>query len=294
MVRYRIIHKTTYQYSEPVSLCHNEAQLCPRNTDFQTARDTRLVISPQPAVLSERQDYFGNRLYYFAVQSPHNVLEVISESRVELTPRSGAAGKSPVFPASPAWEEVRDRARKHWDLYQFLEDSAHVVKSKDAQAFASASFTPGRPILEAAWDLNVRIHSEFKYEPGSTNISTTIQEALRIRKGVCQDFAHVAIGGMRSLGLPARYVSGYIESAPKGGRRLQGADASHAWFSVFVPDLGWFDFDPTNRSMPEDQHITVSFGRDYGDIAPLKGIVYGGGKSVCKVAVDVLREEDAA
>lgn len=294
MVRYRIVHRTTYQYSEHVSLCHNEAQLSPRMTDFQIPRDTRLFVSPQPAVLSERTDYFGNRLFYFAVQSPHNVLEVTSESVVDLLPRTGPAGSNPILPPSPAWETVRDDVRSSWDLFQYLNESTHVRATDAVRQFALVSFFPGRPILEAAWDLNVRIHSEFRYEPGSTRITTTTDEVLRIRKGVCQDFSHLAIACFRSLGLPARYVSGYIESAPQRGQKMQGADASHAWFSVFVSGAGWFDFDPTNRKMPDDQHITVSLGRDYADIAPLKGIVYGGGKSVCKVAVDVMRQESPA
>ncbi|MCE9599199.1 MAG: transglutaminase family protein [Spirochaetia bacterium] len=293
MVRYRIIHRTTYQYAEEVSLCHNEAQMTPRATEFQSVRDSRIVVSPQPNVSMERSDYFGNRSYYFAVQSPHNVLEILSESTVELSPRTGPSGNNPILPNSATWEEVRDRLRgpEFWNIYEYITDSSHARSSRALREYAEVSFTPGRPILLAVWDFTQRIHTDFKYEPGSTSVATRSEEVLKMRRGVCQDFTHLAISCMRSLGLAARYVSGYIESAPTAGPRLQGADASHAWFAAFVPGLGWFDFDPTNRNMPADQHITVSYGRDYADITPVKGIVFGGGKSVCKVAVDVLRSE---
>ncbi len=291
MVRYHITHRTTYQYASEVTHCHNEAQITPRFTQTQTPVETRIIVSPRPAMSNERQDYFGNRVFYFAVQESHQMLEIVSENLVDVSERSGPSGREPIFPPSPPWEDVRDAASRAWDVRDFLMEASHVATGRPFADFASDCFFPGRPFLEAVWALNLKINSQIVYMPGSTNVSTSTFDVLRQGRGVCQDFTHLALACMRSLGLPARYVSGYIESNRSGGRpHLQGADASHAWFGAWTPEFGWLDFDPTNRSMPQDQHITVSYGRDYADISPLRGIVYGGGKSVCRVEVSVQRQ----
>lgn len=291
MVRYHITHRTTYQYASQVSHCHNEAQITPRRTATQTPIDTRITVSPRPAMTSARDDYFGNRVFYFAVQEAHQMLEILSENVIDIMEPSGPSGREPVLPSSMPWEEVRAAANRTWDVRDFLMEASHVATGPDFADFASDCFTPGRPFLEAVWALNLKINNEIAYVPGSTNVSTSTFDVLRERRGVCQDFTHLALACMRSLGLPARYVSGYIESNRSGGRpHLQGADASHAWFGAWNPEIGWLDFDPTNKSMPYDQHITVSYGRDYADISPLRGIVFGGGKSVCRVEVSVQRQ----
>ena len=291
MVRYRVNHRTTYRYAEPVTHSHNEAQLVPRTLPHQRVIDSRISIHPPAARTQERTDYFGNRTLYFAVQSPHQTLEIVSDTLLEIDPiLSSPAGRNPAIPPSVSWEDAASAARSEPDLYEFIVDSNHAAASQAAAEYARVSFTPGRPLFECVWDLNVRIHTDFQYAPGTTTIGTTVTEVLRMRKGVCQDFTHLALACLRSMGLAGRYVSGYIESGRADAQRLTGADASHAWFAAFVPGHGWQDFDPTNRKMPEDQHITVSLGRDYADIAPLKGILFGGGASTCKAAVDVLRQ----
>lgn len=290
MVRYRVNHRTTYQYAEPVTHSHNEAQLVPRTLPHQRVIDSRISIHPGASRTQERTDYFGNRLFYFAVQGQHQKLEIVSDTLLEIDPIQNApAGRNPAIPHSLSWEEAAAASRAEPDLYEFIVDSAHAAGSHAAAEYARLTFTPARPLFECLWELNVRIHTDFQYAPGTTTIGTSVGEVLQMRKGVCQDFTHLALACLRSLGLPGRYVSGYIESG-RADARLTGADASHAWFSAYVPGLGWHDFDPTNRKMPEDQHITVSLGRDYADIAPLKGILFGGGASVCRAAVDVLRQ----
>lgn len=292
MVRFRINHRTTYQYAEAVSHSHNEAQLIPRALPHQRIIDSRISIHPPAARTQERTDYFGNRLLYFAVQTPHKDLEIVSDTLLEIEPAQGAQGRNPAIPESMPWEKAALALSEEPEFYEFRTASQHVPLLDAAREYALESFRPGRGLFESVWDLNVRIHTDFKYAPGTTTIGTTVAEVLKQRKGVCQDFTHLALSCIRSLGIPARYVSGYIESARsrEDREKLTGADASHAWFSVCIPGHGWQDFDPTNRKMPEDQHITVSLGRDYSDIAPLKGILFGGGQSVCKAAVDVIRQ----
>jgi transglutaminase-like putative cysteine protease len=292
---YRIRHSTRYVYHQPVSLCYNLACLTPRGLPWQDVLETRLEIDPPPAERSERLDFFGNRVHFFAVHHPHEALSVTAESRVAVA----AAGRAPDPAPDADWREQRarlnaERSGEGLDARAFAFESPLVPAASGIADYAQPSFAPGRGLLAAVTDLVHRIHRDFEYMPTHTTVATPISEVLRHRKGVCQDFAHLAIAGMRAMGLAARYVSGYIETLPPPGRpRLVGADASHAWVSVFFPGAGWLDFDPTNDRRPGDQHITVAWGRDYADVAPLKGVVFSSGTHALKVSVDVAREAAA-
>lgn len=286
---YQITHLTTYEYSSSVTLCQNLAHLTPRETAEQHCRHTTLVIQPQPAVLSSRPDYFGNQLTFFSVQEPHRILSVTASHEVEVIPRAA------VDPSlTPAWDAVRDRLRTNRDAasleaYQFAFPSRHVPFSAELADYARRSFTPGRPLLEALLELTERIYREFQYDPKSTTISTPVGEVFTQRRGVCQDFSHLQIACLRSLGLAARYVSGYLRTTPQPGKpRLVGADATHAWVSVYCPDNGWLEVDPTNNLQPSDKHLVLGWGRDFGDVSPIKGVILGGEQHSVGVSVDVV------
>ena len=288
-MRYRVTHTTEFLYEARVGLCYNEARLLPRVLPWQQVQSAALRIEPRPNELYERWDYFGNRTAYFSIQQPHEQLVVTATSEVEVN-RTQLPDKHQEL----AWEAVRDRLRSDRSpeviaAAEFVLDSPSIVVDDTLDAYARPSFTPGRPLVEGVNDLMGRIFREFTYDPEFSTLATPLREVLAHRSGVCQDFAHLAIGCLRACGLAARYVSGYIETLPPPGKeRLVGADASHAWFSVYLPDVGWLDFDPTNNQLPRDRHITVAWGRDYADVTPLKGVAYGGGEHELKVAVDVL------
>jgi len=289
-MRYRITHRTEYRYSEPVDSGYNEARLLPRALDRQQVLCASLAIDPPASDQRERSDYFGNRVVAFSLDRPHRSLTVTSSSEVVVEPRVDGLD---LF-AGESWEQARAALREATDpeglLARDLVLASPLVPLGEAlSAYAAPSFSPGRPLLDA-----VRVHRDFRYDPEFTTLSTPLADVLAHRRGVCQDFAHLAIGCLRSQGLAARYVSGYIETLPPPGKpRLIGADASHAWFSVYVPDCGWVDFDPTNNQLPESRHITVAWGRDYADVTPLKGVIFGGGQMQLTVSVDVL-DLDAA
>jgi len=293
---YRVMHTTTYQYTEPVSLCQNVAHLTPRPAPGQNCLETSLEIHPLPAVLVERVDYFGNPATFFAVQEPHRELTLTALHQVEVAQR-GAPDPAQTLP----WEKVRemlhtDRSRDCLAASQFVWDSRYIRPSGDLADYARASFAAGRPILEGALELTHRIFTDFEYEPQSTTIATALADVFAQRRGVCQDFAHLEIACLRSLGLAARYVSGYLSTeAPPGCVPLVGADATHAWVSIFCPGLGWVDLDPTNDQIPGESHILLAWGRDYDDVSPVKGVVLGGGQHSVSVAVHVerLSEVDA-
>ena len=291
---YRVTHVTAYEYSEPVSLCQNLAHLTPRDTPSQRCLRTRLAVSPEPAVLAERADYFGNRAVFFTVQEPHRELTVTATHLVEVEARPAPEGA-----ASPSWEEARDRlpadrSPEALEAYGFVFDSRHVPSGTELAAYAAPSFPPGRPLLEGLYDLTRRVHREFVYDPRATTVATPLREVLAHRRGVCQDFAHLQIACLRSLGLAARYVSGYLcTSAPPGQRRLVGADATHAWLSAYCPGAGWVDVDPTNDQVPSDKYVVLGWGRDFDDVSPVKGVILGGGRHAVRVAVQVVPAEDA-
>jgi transglutaminase-like putative cysteine protease len=284
-VLYEIRHKTTFTYEEVVSVAHHVLHLSPRPHPRQHCLETSLRVEPVPAVDSRGTDYFGNPVRYLTVQVPHERLVVDARARVEVLPPDEvplADGES--------WEVVRQRLAAEGALhaYEYSFDSPHVIASDELQDYAQLSFRPGRPLLEAAMDLTRRIFGEFEYRGGVSDISTPVSEVFEMRQGVCQDFAHLQIACLRSLGLAARYVSGYLLTRPPEGKtKLIGSDASHAWLSVWAGEHGWVDFDPTNNMLPGAEHITVSWGRDYGDVSPINGFIVGGGAHQVSVAVDV-------
>jgi transglutaminase-like putative cysteine protease len=293
-MNYRILHRTVYDYSAPVTVSHHAARLNPRLTASQPRADFALEISPAPAVRTMHTDYFGNEVCFFSVQQIHRRLEITASSRVTVNRVT-----QPELALSPEWKKVaalfREKAAAETaGLHQFRFDSPLLRASPELVAYALPSFGGDTPLLAGAQDLNRRIFADFKYDPSATTVATPMEEAWRNRRGVCQDFAHLAIACVRSLGLPARYVSGYLRTRPAPGRaRWTGADATHAWFSVFCPGVGWVDFDPTNNLMPGEEHITVAYGRDFSDVSPVSGILVGGGAHhAIKVAVDVQEIEE--
>jgi transglutaminase-like putative cysteine protease len=288
-VIYRVVHRTEYRYESKVSSSYGELYVLPRDVPGQVCRSSRVHIEPRPYDYRERTDFYGNRTAYFAVLEPHIQLTVTAESVVDVS----RPGSIPL-PVDQPWEQIRDRLRLDsaddmFDARGFVFDSPKVVVTPAVTAYAAESFPPGWTLTEALTELTSRIHADFTYEPGSTSVRTTLTELLESRKGVCQDFAHLAIGCLRSVGLAARYVSGYLETVPPPGRpRLVGADVSHAWASVFVPDAGWVDLDPTNDRFVSDRYVTTACGRDYGDVSPLKGVIYTESmKNELHVSVDV-------
>ncbi|MDX1812257.1 MAG: transglutaminase family protein [Gammaproteobacteria bacterium] len=288
-MNYRVIHITEYEYSGTVGLCHNEARLKPRNLPHQTCLNSRVVVNPAPVDYHERTDFFGNIVSFFSVQQPHEKLTIIATSEVSISPERDLFGSG----NNQSWEQVvkylrEVRSGEILDVLQYVMDSPMIVSNQELQEYASQSFQPGTPLIDAVNDLMRRIFHDFTYDSEFSTIATPLSDVLAHRRGVCQDFAHLAIACIRSLGLAARYVSGYIETLPPPGeKKLVGADASHAWFSVYFPEAGWIDFDPTNNQMPMDKHITVAWGRDFNDVTPLKGIAFGGGQHKLSVAVDV-------
>ena len=287
-MRYRVRHTTTYAYSNTVSVCHNELHLCPRQSSHQTCSFHELLVYPEAALVSRSVDYFGNPVTFFTLQEPHQALTMTANSVVEVQPV-----EVPQVNDSAAWEDVRDALRQDrgsegLDAYQFVFDSPYVETSAELMAYASRSFTPRRPLLAAVGDLTERIHAEFTYDPVATAVNTPLSDVMRYRHGVCQDFAQLQIGCLRALGLAVRYVSGYLVTQPSGSSPLIGAEASHAWLSVYCPGRGWVDVDPTNNLWPTDGHVTVAIGRDYGDVSPIKGVFLGGGNHTMDVGVDVV------
>lgn len=287
-MKLRVRHRTRYLYNEPVSTSHHEARLEPRDGDNQRTLSHELSISPVPSTRRARLDYFGNRAVHFGLREPHESLEIVATSVVDRS-----AGSVPLLEATPSWNAVASRLRTDHrrdvlDALGFALDSPYAAASDGARAYALPSFPEGRSLLAGVRDLTRRIHEDFAYDPEATEVSTPVATVLAERRGVCQDFAHLQIACLRSLGLAARYVSGYLRTLPAPGKpRLVGADASHAWLATFVPDWGWVDFDPTNDMIPGDEHITVATGRDFGDATPVKGVILGGGRHAVDVAVDV-------
>jgi transglutaminase-like putative cysteine protease len=306
-MKYRTQHTTVYSYSQTVVLSQNEARLQPRNFWRQDCGSSRLEISPAPMDFQERTDFFGNRVIYFAIQEPHCRLTVTSHSEVSVSPKPEQSEPAHCL----SWEQVRhllkeaplqlqsqahnseqnqEQAAEIMEARLYMLDSPMITASDGLYKYAEPSFLPNCPLMEVVQDLMQRIYHDFTYDPVFTTIATPLSEVLHHRRGVCQDFAHLAIGCLRSFGIAARYISGYIETQPEAGRqRLEGADASHAWFAVYIPGNGWLEFDPTNNKQPEEQHITLAWGRDFSDVTPLKGIAFGGGQHTLSVSVDVSR-----
>jgi len=288
-VIYEVSHRTVYDYSVPVSISHHLLHLAPRDSAFQNCRDTAVEISPPPSVRAPGVDYFGNPTTFVTIQQSHHELVLHALSIIEVTQRD-----VPDPDATPEWESVaeravQDRSEEALQALEFSFASPYIALPPELRTYALVSFTPGRPVLAAARELTHRIFTDFKYDPKATTVRTGVAESFAMRRGVCQDFAHIQIACLRALGLPARYVSGYLLTRPPAGKeRLVGADASHAWLAVWVPGHDWVDLDPTNDVIPGREHITVGWGRDYGDVSPVSGVMFGGGEHDVTVSVDVV------
>ncbi len=288
---YTISHTTRYKYERNVTVCKNIARLIPFSNANQSCLETSFTIVPAPQTTRTYSDHFGNKVTYFEVARPHRELIITVVSQVDVKSQS----QQDLLLSTIPWETVRETIHHAKDerilmVRDFCLPSPLVPIIDGVKDYALSSFLPGRPLIEATNDLMRRIFTDFKYDPTFTTITTPLQEVLAHRKGVCQDFSHFAIACLRSIGLAARYVSGYLETLPpEGAEKLQGADASHAWFSVFSPSEGWIDFDPTNNLIPGDRHISLAQGRDFADVTPLKGVIYGGGNHKLRVEVDVRR-----
>lgn len=295
---YRVRHITHYEYEKPVTLSFNRAYLLPRDTPYQRCASSTINISPSGTPGQERRDYFGNRVYFFSLERPHDELLIDISSDIHIQEsKYGLEGKLNFDQGVTCSEALQALQQGNevtlLDAREFVMDSPMIISSPELRDYASLLFAPNRTLLSAVRELTEKIFTDFTYDPESTNIATPLAEVLVKKRGVCQDFAQLAIGCLRSLGFPARYISGYLETfPPPGQKKLVGSDASHAWFSVYIPGEGWFEFDPTNNNMPAEHHITTAWGRDYGDVSPLRGIFFDGGKSQkLKVSVDVSRIE---
>jgi transglutaminase-like putative cysteine protease len=287
--RYRVVHETRYSYQGTVCLSQQYLHLTPRSFAFQETESHLIHVDPAVSDSRDGVDYFGNCTRHLSITLPHDSLLVHAASTVALRARPGLAQ----IGGTPPWESVRDMMGKDksaatLEACRYLYASPHVPLFPALEAYARQSYTPGRPQLDAALDLTQRIFDEFEFDDKATDISTPLEQVLQGRRGVCQDFTHLMIGCLRSIGLPARYMSGYILTHPPPGKpRLIGADASHAWVSVHCPGLGWVDFDPTNRCLVQHEHITLGWGRDFSDVTPMRGIVLGGGAQALDVQVTV-------
>lgn len=294
--RYRIRHRTAYRYGSDVLVSQHLLYLTPRETLNQQCLESRIIISPVPGTLpAMRTDLFGNVAHHFDLDVPHARFEVTANSRVSVT-----APDWPEPDSTPAWDEVPDigsaaRGPDHHLLDTYTQRIEPLSLATALRAFARPSFPPGCPMLAGALDMTRRIFRDFAYDPDATTVSTPLSTVLRTRRGVCQDFARVMIAALRTLGLPAGYVSGYLVTEPPAGQpRLVGADQSHAWVRLHVPGYGWVDLDPTNGVLTGDGHITVAWGRGFRDVVPVKGVITGGGEHELKVEVDVIPETEIA
>jgi transglutaminase-like putative cysteine protease len=286
-MKLRATHTTTYLYTDPVSVCHTLVHLTPRDRGNQRMLDHTLSIVPAPEATFSHKDYFGNDVTCFSIHEPHRSLTISAATTIEME-----QGDLPEPCLTPAWEEAHAEKWRHADgnaveAYQFVFPSTRITPAPEFAAYARPSFTAGRPFLEAASDLCHRIYTDFHYDQQATTVATSAAEVLQCKRGVCQDFAHIAIACLRSLGLATRYVSGYLKIG-----NMIGSQASHAWVSVFFPGLGWFDLDPTNDQMISASHVTLAWGRDYSDVTPVRGVTIGGGRQVIRVSVAVVPSVD--
>lgn len=296
MITYKITHTTTYSYEDPVAVCHNYVMLTPREDGSAQCHSHRLIVRPTPPISSKHRDFFGNTVHGFSIEENHKQLVVTSSSRVTVAPPN-----PPEDLQTEPWERVADRLADRSDpqwlsVCPFLFDSPRIRRSPTFLAFAQESFGPQVPILAALRDLTQRVNKHFKYDTQATTVSTPTEDAFRSGRGVCQDYAQVQLACLRSLGIPARYVSGYLRTNPPPGKpRLIGSDQSHAWVAAYCgSELGWVDVDPTNRCFCSIDHVTVAWGRDYGDVVPMKGVFLGGGRHTLQVSVDVCPVETQA
>jgi transglutaminase-like putative cysteine protease len=291
MVSYRVRHYTEYDYQEHASVCYNRLCLTPLNISEQECIASDITITPTPEELNVRKDFFGNELAFFSIEQEHKKLRVNANSVVVVKNRVNA---DRAFRSTISWKDVNkklyEEVQNVHDVIQYTLPSFYVPVSETIKNFSNDCFCEDDSLWNACNALMNKIHATIEFKPGFTTVNTPVESVIKLKKGVCQDFAHLMIACFRNYGLPARYVSGYLETVPPPGKeKLVGADASHAWVSVYFPDVGWVEFDPTNNLMPAYKHITVAYGRDYLDVAPIKGIVYSSGKQILTVKVDVER-----
>jgi transglutaminase-like putative cysteine protease len=288
---YHITHETIYEYLGGVSISHHTLKLLPRDNEKQRLLASELVVDPLPGVVSRHVDYFGNTTHFITVEGAHTRLLIRSQAEVAIGPAF-----IPEPGETPAWEHVRtlcrgDHSGRALEAHEFTYPSPLAPVRQEFADYAAASFPAQRPLLEGVLDITRRIGEDFAFDPEATHVATPVHEVFARRRGVCQDFAQFQIACLRSLGLPARYVSGYLETDPPPGQpKLRGVDASHAWVAFYCPGIGWIDVDPTNNCLPSMRHITVAWGRDYGDVSPLKGVLMGGQGQTLEVAVDVVAQ----
>lgn len=293
-MRYKIQHVTKYKYSDRVSHCYNLAYMTPRQTPRQECDKSKISITPAVSSTSKDVDYFGNTAYHFEILRPHKELTIHCESIVATQNQACRKRLHQGLTCLETREQLA--SSKQTDVLlakEYLLDSSMIHASDDLRVYAAPSFADDKPFLSCVMELTKRIYEEFSYSPEATTIATPLSEVLANKKGVCQDFAHLQIACLRALGFPAKYVSGYLETLPPPGQeKLVGADATHAWVSVYSIDEGWVEFDPTNNCLAGEQHIVTALGRDYYDVTPLRGVIYGGGdKPILTVSVDVARVE---
>lgn len=295
---YHIFHSTQFSYQQWVSFSHNLIRLKPRDTPCQTIVDFSLSTDPVYSEVEEYIDYFGNHLHHLLIRKSHHHLKVTAQTCIAMDMQAiqqhrALAQYAKDVTYGQLLQALKASTPDVIDAKQFCMPSKFITRMDPVlRDYAASSFSQERSLYESVQEFMGRIYHDFEFVSGFSDVSTPVQTIFEARKGVCQDFAHIAISALRSLGLAVRYVSGYIETLPlPGEEKLFGADASHAWFAVFIPGFGWFDFDPTNNIIPYDQHIVLGYGRDYADIAPMQGVVLGSGKSNVSVTVDVTREE---
>ena len=289
-MKYKLTHKTVYKYAEPVNNYHSLLCLTPRILPRQLCRDFKITIEPEPAQVIEHVDFYGNTTHYFSLHSPHKTLTVLATSVVErLTETTGNPLEKSVITCEEARLRIAEDRPLRVSILEYILPSPLVKWDEEIQDFAKDCFQDGKSLYSCVQALCSKIFTEFDFVPDFSTVNTPIKEVLAAKKGVCQDFSHLAISCIRAFGFPARYVSGYLETLPPPGKeKLQGSDASHAWISVFIPDYGWCDFDPTNNVVPGERHIVTAWGRDYSDVTPLKGIIFSYGKHELNVEVDVI------
>lgn len=291
-MKFRVRHFTEYVYPDPASTCYNRLCLTPVNMEGHRCTSSDILIVPKPDEQSSRTDFFGNKISFFSIYKEHSKLKVSSNSVVEIDKPDYSALAAR---ANASWKDVLTRMSTVTDVshdsLQYTLPSTYVPLSDQVRTFAAECFDSSVTLWDACNSLMMKIFTSIEFKPGFTTVNTPVESVLKIRKGVCQDFAHLMITAIRGMGFAARYVSGYIETLPPAGKpRMVGADASHAWVSVYFPDVGWIEFDPTNKLMPADAHIRVAYGRDYFDVAPIKGIVFNSGAQNLSVKVDVERQ----
>lgn len=286
-MKYKLRHQTLYTYGNEVHNYQSILCLQPRTSSKQICSNFKLEIEPKPSKVYSRTDYFGNIKHYFSLHESHKSLKVIVSSEIEVL--NNPVQLFNTITCEEAIQKFQTDVQLKVEVLQYLLPSQYITWDDEIIDFAKTCIRPKMLLYEAVLELIYKIYTDFQFKSGSTNVNTPLKTVLKERKGVCQDFSHLAIASLRSIGIPAKYVSGYIETLPpKGKPKLEGSDASHAWISVYIPEMGWCEFDPTNNMIPEQRHIVTAYGRDFADVSPLKGIIFSTGAHKVKVEVDVI------